>query len=416
MKFDAARASQVFDTLGDSAFAGPSSEDRIADFLVGELRQMGWTVERSEVQGSRFPQQAATWIGWLVYGSFMTAAYFMIYVPRSRVIFVLGLLALGLGHVWFVALSLNRIRWGRDWKPIERAPVVVARRLTDTSAPVRVVFQAALGGHKADCFSSFGLNRLLTMVMLDWSLVVTILIGFVAAVTIHQLYVSFILCFGAGLLALTWLAIFCSLGWDFRQSRNADRTGWADRHSLAVLLSLARTWPRSRSSQIEPIFVAAGGQTLNYAGSREVIRLLESEWPRKPSLLLLLAAVGAGREHDLFEVVPRSLESRDLARKVAESLWIPLRRRDPWSYLQVWPFEQRFRADPRIKTVEVFALMGSISAADSDSSIEPNVLEQAWQLATELVLRWVKMQRDESVPADVSREPDFSNKRGNESA
>ncbi len=415
MKFDAARASHVFETLGDSAFAGPSSEDRIADFLVGEFRQMGWTVERSEVQGSRFPQQAATWLAWLVYGSFMTAAYVAMFVSRRRAIPVEGMLTLGLGHVWFLALSLNRIRWGRDWKPIEKAPLVVARSATDSSAPVRIVFQAALGGLNADCFSSWGLNRLLTMVILHWSLLVTILIGFVAAVAIHQLYLGVLLSFGAGLLALIWLAIFCSLGCDLRQSRNADRTGWADRRSLAVLLSLARTWPRSRSSQIEPIFVAAGGQTRNYAGSREVIRLLQSEWPRKPALLFLFAAVGVGGEHELFEVVSRSLESRDLPEKVAESLWIPLRRHDPWSYLQFWPFERRFRADLRTKTVEVFALMGSNSAAYSDTPIKPNVLEQAWQLATEFALRWAKRQGDKSTPAETSPAPDFSNQWGHES-
>ena len=385
---------------------------------MGELQRMGWTVERTEVQGSRFPQQAATWIGWLLYGSFMTAAYLMTYILgfRSRVIFIEGLLALGLGQMLFVALSLNRIRWRCVWKPIERAPLVVARRATDSSAPVRIVFQGALGGLKPDCFSSLGLNRLLTMVILHWSLFATILIGFAAVLTIHQLYVRIIQCFGAGLLALTWLAILCSLGWDLRSRET--RTGPAGRIVTAWPFSLHWREPgpevgRHRSSRYSLLRAA---RRSNYAGSSRSDSIAPVGMAKKA---IASASARCGRRRrrtrsvrsrPTFTRVPRP--SQEGGGKSVDSI----ARRDPWSYLQFWPFEQRFRATPRVKTVEVFALLGSISAGYSDTPIEPKVLEQAWQLATEIALRWEKRQRDKSTPADASPAPDFSNERGTESA
>ena len=72
MKFDAARASAIFEKLGDPAFAGATGEDRIADFVANEFQRMGWNVGRREVEGSRFPQRVGPWIGWLGYGALVT--------------------------------------------------------------------------------------------------------------------------------------------------------------------------------------------------------------------------------------------------------------------------------------------------------------------------------------------------------
>jgi hypothetical protein len=159
---------------------------------------------------------------------------------------------------------------------------------------------------------------------------------------------------------------------------------------------MARSWPRNRSSRIEPVFIAAGGQTLDYAGSREVNRLLKSEWTPKPSLLLLFFAPGAGAQHRIVGVARHGIDSKDLAKNAANSLWIPLHRSDPWSYLQYWPFERRFMIDMRSRHAEVFAFMGSDSAMASEIPVEPKVLEQTSQLATEITLRWAKTQREEA--------------------
>ena len=94
---------------------------------------------------------------------------------------------------------------------------------------------------------------------------------------------------------LIWWLIFCVLHWDYRWSGPTTDLGVAEQRALAVLLELARTWPRSRSRLIEPIFIAAGGQRLNYAGSREGVRFLESEATPKPTLLVLFSLRGAAK-------------------------------------------------------------------------------------------------------------------------
>ena len=100
-----------------------------------------------------------------------------------------------------------------------------------------------------------------------------------------------------------------------------------DRRGLAGLVEMARTWPRIGSRAIEPLFVVAGGQWLDYAGSREVVRLLKSEWSSKPFLLLLFIAPGTGEELFLCTNAPSGWGLATLAEDAAGSLWIPDLRR-----------------------------------------------------------------------------------------
>ena len=163
-----------------------------------------------------------------------------------------------------------------------------------------------------------------------------------------------------GPFALIWFAILSHAFLGIIVSR--DR--WMDhstrkRRGLALLLEMARSWPRNRSRPIEPVFVAAGGQRLDYAGSREVVRLLKSEWPAKPSLLLLFFAPApaqniasfrsylfmGGLQNSPCPIHHFSLSRMDeLVEMWRKASGFRFRLTDPWSHLLFWPFERKLMA------------------------------------------------------------------------
>jgi hypothetical protein len=384
MKFDAARATGIFEKLGDPLFAGRNGEAQVADFVAEQFDRMGWMVQRHEVQGPRFLERAAPLVGWLGYGALVTAAYLILFGKNARIGFVAVFLLLP-AQLWLSALLRNRIRWGRLLLPVEAASLIIARPAGDSSSPVRVVFHAVLGGLKTDSLASNRLNRSRILIILHSGFFLTT--GFTVATRLGNRPVAPViwLAFASGFIAMIWCAILWILSQEVRQSRLLAGSHQAERHGLSLLLELARSWPRSRP--IEAVFVAAGGQRLDYAGSREVVRLLGSEWPAKPSLLLLFFAPGAGGEHRLAPIVSASGGAEELAREAARSLWIPMRGNDPWSHFAFWPFERNFRA------ADVIALIGSHSRSSLDASVNPHVLEHAAQLAMEIALRWAKNQQ-----------------------
>jgi len=401
MKFDAARALRTVEELGDPSFAGADWEARVADFVAQKFSEMGMQVEQREVEGSPIPQKLAPWLGWLGYGALITAGYVLLLRPNPRLPLVEAC-ALALAQGWINALLLNRIRWGRRIAPIEKTSVLIARPAGESTSQVRVVFQAVLGGLKTDFFPSLGLNREWLVMTLHWCFWLSAVIAAAARLGNKPVATVVLVSLASGSFALIWLAILSMLSWEARLSRSADGSQHAEGQGLALLLEMARSWPRNRSRPIEPVFVAAGGQRLDYAGSREVIRLLESVWPAKPSVLFLFFAPGARAEHRLLGIRlfsgqvaarrPRQnvssprLPLDELIRDVAKSLWIPIKGNDPWSYLQLWPFERKFKA------ADVVLLKGSNSQSSGDDTVDPKDLEHAAQLVTEIALRWAKEQ------------------------
>jgi hypothetical protein len=354
---------------------------------------MGLSVERREVVGSPFPQRIAPWIGWLGYGLLVTAA-FALTLLTNILSWILALLICWLGLQWVVSVLGNQIHLGRARLPLKRAPLVIAKVPMGASAPVKVVFQAILGGLRPDFFHLVPLPRFGTMLCMVFAFLVVTAFTMASrlgslihpestpVLMIHRVLTQWVY---PGVLALNWIVILCILSWDYHQSRWIDGLKETERRGLAVLLEMARTWPRKDARSIEPVFVAAGGQRLDYAGSRAVVGLLESEWMSKPSLLILLFAPGAGPELRLCINAPRGSEPRKLAESAARSLWIPISgTTDPWALLPLWPFD---RCTPAI------ALIGSDPKAFFDASTDPQALHRAAQLATEIALRWARPHR-----------------------
>jgi hypothetical protein len=405
MKFDAARATAIFEKLGEPAFTGPNNEGHVADFVAGEFERIGWRVERREVEGSRFPQRAGPWIGWLGYGALITVGY-VLSLGKGRLSVVLAFLSFAVAWRWVDALLKNRLRLGRRRKPLETGPLLIGSLTGESTPAVRVVFQSVLGGLKTDFFQSLRQNRFFIVNVsnaLFWvSIIMTILANRRDGRNLWFLIVSIASVF----FVLLWIMILQILSWEYHQSRPANGLEAAERRGLAVLLELARSWPRNRSRQIEPVFIAAGGQRLDYAGSREVVRILETEWPRKPTLLVLFFAPGAG---EAIRIAPGSAALRALAKESAESLWIPVWGDDCWTLFPFWPFED-------VPTAETIALIGSDPTTFFDSSVVPEALHRSAQLATEIALRWAKKQREQAPAPDAPRlQTEASRIQGDES-
>jgi hypothetical protein len=408
MKFDAARANAIFDRLGDLAFTGPESEDQIAKYVAGELKQIGWNVERREVEGSRFPQRVGLWVGWLSYGALITVGYGLLFrnwLLSFCLAFLLMLITTG---PWLNAIFCNQFCLGRRRRPLETAPLLIGSLVGEPSQTVRVVFQAVLGGLKTDFFQSLRQSRFWIMSILNVCFWFAIILASLPGLY-YRRYLWLIMFTNVTLLfVLIWGLILYVLHWEYYCSGPTTAVGVAERRGLAVLLELARSWPRSRSRQIEPIFIAAGGQRLNYAGSREVVRFLESEATGKPTLLVLFFAPGAGDAIRIAENAPLSSGLRDLAKDAAASLWIPTWGDDPHTLLSFWPFE-------KMKAVEPIALIGSNPKAFFDASVSPEALHRAAQLATEIALRWAKKQTPQApAPNAPSPKSESSNERVHE--
>jgi hypothetical protein len=391
MKFDAARANAIFEKLGDPVFTAPQSDGRVADYVAHELEGMGWNVERREVEGSRFPQRAGPWIGWLGYGALITTGY-LLSLRNGLLSVALALVLFFLTFQWLEAVLSNRIRPGRRRMPLETAPLLIGSLVAEHSDAVRVVFQAVLGGLKTDFFQSLRPSR-------SWIVSVSnacfwFLIIIVSLPSSHdRRYPWFIIhSIITILFVLLWITLLCILTWEHQHSGPKTELGLVERRGLAVLLELARSWRHSRPRQIESIFVAAGGQRLNYAGSREVLRILESENPAKPTLLVLFFAPGAGKAIRIAENDPLTSDLSALAKDAAESLWVPSWGDDRRALCPFWPFAKTKAAEP-------IALIGSDPMAFFDDSVSPEALHRAAQLATEIALRWAKKQRIQAAAA-----------------
>jgi hypothetical protein len=386
MKFEASRAESLFQELGDPRYSGPHGEAKVADLVADRFATMGLEVERRDVSGSRFPQRAAPWVGWLGCGAVLTGVYGLI-LPDRLASTTLALALAALGFYWLDAIIGGRIRLGRGLPPLETAPVVIGSFPATRVAPVRVVFQAALGGLRPSVFHAVRWSYWTYAVVKMGILLVFLSLLVVRAGTLlfpdrtrSLTAVASLLCYlYPGLLCLMWTGIVSLLIGEHRRARRAEGDSLIERRGLAVLLEMARTWPRSGSRPIEPMFVAAGGHRLDDAGCREVVRFLRSAESSKPSLLMVLLAPGAGEKLGLLVFDSPLSDLMDIVEKAAQSLWIPIQDDELVALLPSWPI-QSYR--PAV------VLVGSDPRALRDDSVDPQALHRAAQLATEVALRW----------------------------
>jgi hypothetical protein len=392
MKFDASRVESRLRELGDPRYAGADGEANVADFVAGQLAAMGLEVDRREVTGSRFPQRAAPWVGWLGYGFLITTVYALA-LSGNGWLMVLGWWLSCHAPAWIHGVLRNRLHPGRHRPPLESAPVLVATRPGRPPDSPRVVFQAVISGVRADPFHFFVMGPITGPIVYGSLYLFPPLFGFallflrggfflhpsrldflrMSEFLTHYVYPAF--------LVPAWIGIVVLMARECRHRLARARWDPPDRRGLALLLELAGTWPRGGARPIEPVFVVAGGQPLDYAGSREVVRLLKTEWASTPFLLILFFEPGAGDELWLSTSVLSGDGLGELAEDAARSLWVPYRSERDYALDSLWPF---------VRDHPALALMGSDPRAFGDDSVDPQALVRAAQLATEVALRWAK--------------------------
>ena len=181
------------------------------------------------------------------------------------------------------------------------------------------------------------------------------------------------------ILGLLWVLVLVG---SWRSLRGSRVPGfWGDRSGLAVLLELARTWPRRAEERVEAHFAAVGGHGFDGDGARGLARTVRSEWPAKPTLTIGFLAPGVGSG-----LILASRTHETLARSAASDLWVPHRsvRWRPWTR---W-------AGASGPSDAVVWLIGDAAFArpgrGGESATDPEAMGRAAQLATEIALRWAK--------------------------
>ena len=164
-----------------------------------------------------------------------------------------------------------------------------------------------------------------------------------------------------------------------------------NRTGLGVLLEMARSWPRNLSGRVEVRFVATGALALDAAGAQAVARQIVEEWPPKPTLLINLHAPGCSTKMFLLGK-GQVLEQAEAA---AKSLWIPkfrlVTQRSGLGPLGHHPPE--CEGQPAVSLIGYMPWTRKTDLnGNRPTFIDPAGVAAAAQLATEIALRWAKLQ------------------------
>jgi len=168
-----------------------------------------------------------------------------------------------------------------------------------------------------------------------------------------------------------------------RASRPGDGSG------PALLVEMARAWPKAWSERFEPLLVAAGGMNFGFAGVREMVRLIREEWNEKPTLVVVILAPGVGQELTI-RGRPKALLRQSC--EAAKSLWIPVESvgaRPGMPMGRGWPVSSKF--------CDHIVLTGASYRDAKPPPVDPAGLARAAQLASEIALRWVKQQNAQAI-------------------
>jgi hypothetical protein len=181
---------------------------------------------------------------------------------------------------------------------------------------------------------------------------------------------------------VVFAAPFCFDGQPTNDALNGRRLGIRDLAGIAFLMELARSWPKSRLLRIETVLMVAAGPSPGVPGTQEVLRRVHTEWPLKPTLLIVVYGPGLGRE-----LVVDACPLRRLVFEAAQGLWVPIRllNRNPFSAHRMrWPFRNPFP--------DQVTLTGADSFGSSAPDLDLPAVGRAEQLASEIALRWATVQ------------------------
>jgi hypothetical protein len=167
---------------------------------------------------------------------------------------------------------------------------------------------------------------------------------------------------------------------------------------VGTLLELAQTWRPRPEAPVEVLWVATGSEETGLDGAREFLRRHEAWWREKPTLLINLDSVGAGRQIYLAG----EARALGLAQETADRLELP------WTRLRVLGAgmdHQPFAA----RGLTAVSLLGDVvgkslvlhSARDHLGVVERPALARAGDLAGHIAWAWAEQHRPEFWGDDV---------------
>ncbi len=361
IRFDNERAAAWAERFASTGAEGTEREGRLADAVAEEFTRIGLRSESRVVLGSRFPHQILPALGWCALCLGMTLATYLSDHGVSGVLRATAVIGAIVG--WGIA-TFPGLRFGHGWPPRVASRNVLAARAVDGSPPARLIFRTPLDG--------IGVRG----PEVPW---------WASSVTVGVLVVTLLVSYrergwALPVLVLLWVHVLVRSVPFLKSARDPglreNRTG------LAVLLELARSWPRRADGRIEAHFVALGGQGLDGAGSWALEATIRDEWPIKPTLIIDLSAPGVGKG-----LILSARGHAELAGSAAADLWIPhrLARRHVWT---TWARPVSKRDDDVVWLIGDEAFDRSNHARET--TIAPEALGRAAQLATEIALRWAR--------------------------
>jgi hypothetical protein len=370
MRFETARVLQTVEDLEAAARLGPAVEDQLADALACGFERIGWHCERQDVSGSRFPELVAPWVGWVGLCGWMTLGATLTYLQYDT---TLRLLPYVLALLWLPLTARYGFRFGWGLPPWGEARLLVAGRAS-AHAPAgvaRLLIQTPLGPMAPPrARDRWWRSTDLFGLVLAGSCLVSFLDFDAIPASLRSLVLP--------ALAWLWVAGVARAVEGVWTGRAGPKVSLADLTGPACLLELARVWPAHRAEHVELVMVAAGGQRLDFAGAREVAHKLNSEWPVKPTLLILLLGPGIGEE--LFVV---SRDHHRLGEQAAAGLWIPHRTiKSAEALVQFWPLQRKVK--------DHLAITGDEWITAAEPRIDESLLRRSGELAMEIGLRWAK--------------------------
>jgi len=147
---------------------------------------------------------------------------------------------------------------------------------------------------------------------------------------------------------------------------------------IAMVLELARSWPKSWSRRFELVLAVTISQPSSSEGSYAIAHEFDPVRTGVPTLVIPLFATGVGR--DLILVGGRS---RELALASAASLWIPVSPIDSKSMLRrFWPATMSQTFPDHVASI------GGDIEKESSQPLNADALQRTADLIAEIALRW----------------------------
>ena len=296
-------------------------KDHIAEYIAGELKQIGWNVERREVEGSRFPQRVGPWVGWLGYGALVTFGYILL-LRRWPLLFLASFPMLLTTIPWLNAIICNQLSLGRRRRPLETAPLLIGSLVGEPSQAVRVVFQAVLSGLKTDYFQSLRPSRFWIVSNLNFYFWLAIILASLPGLYYRRYLWLIMFTIVTLFFVLIWGLILYVLHWEYSCSGPTTEVGVAEAHAwrCCVWREAGREAGRDRSSRYSSPLEASDSTTPDRARSCVSSNRKRHANPRFWYFFSLRARV---KRFEYSENAPLSSGLRDLAKDSAASLWIP---------------------------------------------------------------------------------------------